>query len=205
MNNNTWWLAIAALLVSIISAVFAGLAYQRSGRALKVHLDPELVCILDEHPELDHFVMFTLKNEGEIAATTVSVNHYELRFEKDQQGIRFGGGGATPSPLYSQPGVRWIYVPEIKPNAITRKTAGHSALRDASKTIDVMIFEVSFLRDTDGQQYKKQCLYFIEGDRIFSHSAFRSHDLFEQVDSEVGRWMAEVQPMFKDPRTHTKE
>lgn len=180
------WLRGIASVVALASAIASVRACSVTERSLKLHLEPELVCVLDEAPRSEGFLLFSLKNEGPIAATNVVVDHIALQYEKAKEQIRVGvypGGGSVYE--YSLAGRRWIFDVRLEPNEIVHKLTG-GALRDA-KDIDILIFDVSAYRETDGKQFAKRCTYYLEGTSILTVTQFRSHPQYAVVVGETDR------------------
>jgi len=171
---------------------------------MKAHLRPDIICILDEPPQKEHFLLFTLKNTGPIEATNVIVDHSTLRFSKKDRKIRFGSPAGGPVLDYNEPGERWIFKDRLIPNEKIYKLTGESALRDASKSIDVLVFDLTYYRDTDGERYNKRVVFYVEGKTIFSKQQFRSHSDYGVVVSEESRFLAKM-PNFKYPISKAKQ
>ena len=111
-------------------------------------------------------------------ATNVTVDHATLRYSKSEKRIR---SALTVGEVfdYSIPGQRWIFKDVLKPNEIIHNMAGEGALRDAEKAIDVLIFDISYYRDTDGQAFAKRCPYYVDGSKILTPSQFRGHPAYD--------------------------
>ena len=212
LATNSEWLGVTASIVAIagVPMLFAGgwLMWNDISAKLQPPPDPELVCILDSNPgsePRDGVLLFTLKNQGSIDASTVSVGYWTLRYDKKLGKIRIGGAGGGLVYDYNPLGVRWMYAPEIKPNEVRRKETTTMSIL-LPDFIEVQVFEVSFFRAADGRGYTKRCDYFVENGRIQNRARFRSHELFETVDSEVSRWMSPDMKFFRgDLHEHLKQ
>jgi hypothetical protein len=156
-------------------------------RRMKLHLEPDLICVLDDHPEKEHFLLFTIKNEGLVEAINVSVDHVSLRYSKKEKKIRFGGASGGRVLEYNPPGKRWIFIHRLAPNTRAHKLTGEWASRDSSVAVDVLIFDISYYRETDGKRYEKRRIYYVDGKDIFTPSQFRTNPHQNDVDSEVSR------------------
>ncbi|MBN1225401.1 MAG: hypothetical protein JXA79_00285 [Deltaproteobacteria bacterium] len=197
-------LPIIAIFISSISLLVSIRSCSLAEKKMKLHLEPELTCILDERPQRDHFLLFTLKNEGTIDATNISVDHCTLRYSKEEQKIRIGGYDGGKVLDYNEPGKNWIFKDILRPNQKISKSTGEFALRDPEKAIDVLSFDISFYRDEDGKKYNKQCIYFVEGLSIKTASQFKSHPDYKQVISETFRFLRQHQTM-ESPSTEKKQ
>jgi hypothetical protein len=191
------WLSIAALVVSLFSVFYAYRAVELTRQSLKQHLNPELSCQLD-NPN-DQFPLFALENVGLIAAESVSVNHLTFRYMKTGEKI----GRVTTGfdlPTSNQPGFRWIYAPKLDPNERTPlKTTGHFIPPPKSPEneteIAILLFEISYLRPTDGKRYQKRCAFYKDGDGFQRRATFQSNPHFADVDEAVEQWLAKVLQM----------
>lgn len=46
---------------------------------------PDLVCVLDIDPTNDEFLLFRIKNEGLVPALSLTIDHFTMRYYKDQK------------------------------------------------------------------------------------------------------------------------
>lgn len=178
-------LSILAIIISIGSLAVSTKQCLLVEHQMKLHLDPDLICVLDNHPEKEHFLLFTLKNEGSIDAINVSVDHVTLRYSKNEKKIRFRGGSGGPVLAYNPPGERWIYLPRLAPNGRVHKLTGEWAFRDSSVAVDILIFDISYYRETDGRRYEKRGIYYVDGKNIFTRLKFQNHPHYNDVESEI--------------------
>ena len=197
-------LRYAAFAVSTLILAVAVRACLVTERSLKLHLDPVVVCILDEHPERDHFLLFSVKNEGAISATNLVVDHVTLRYLKSEKKIRLGGGSGGRTLNYNRTGERWLFAQEFLPNSILSKLTGDHALRDAEKSIDVLVFNLSYYRESDGLKFSKRCIYYVDGATILIPERFENHPHYQEAVSETGRFLAEADVWF-DPKAQLKQ
>ncbi len=191
-DNFSRLMAVLAILISIGSIVISIRSCNLTERRMKLHLKPNLMCILVDHPQKEHFMLFTLKNEGPIDATSVIIDHVTLRYPKKEKKIRFEGLSGGSVLEYNEPGKRWIFKDKLLPNEKLHKLTGDFALRDASTTIDVLLFDITYYRDSDGEVYNKHREFYIEGETIYTKSQFRSHDSYSEVVTEVSRFLGEI-------------
>lgn len=112
-----------------------------------------------------------------------------------------GAGGYA----YSDPGVRWIYLSQLAPNQIASKLTGDMLLRNEPDLIGVLLFDLSFYRDTDGKGYTKRCSFYVEGDRIFTKQTFADNQHFQELDKEIARHLGKARVMFKSAGPYQKE
>lgn len=186
------WISIAALLVSLFSAVYAQRAVELTRQSLKQHLDPELSCQIDNTSE--QFPIFALENVGFITAESVSVDHLTFRYRKTgKQQVTT----AFDLPTSGQPGFRWLYAPKLEPNERTppRHTGNFvpPPKSPENKTeIAILLFEISYLRPTDGKRYQKRCVFYKDGEHFQRRATFQSNPHFGAVDEAVEQWLAEA-------------
>lgn len=197
-------IAVLATILSIVSLSVSVKSCSLSARSMKTHLEPQLTCVLDDHPTKPGFLLFTLKNDGPIPATAVSVDHRTLRYTKAERRIRFGGATGEAFPGYSDPGVRWIFVDRLGPNQLVQKLTGESAIRNAALAVDVLQFDIEYFRDTDGERFSKRCLYFVDGREVLSQSIYRGHADYSTILGEVARFNA-ANPTIWSPDASKKE
>lgn len=172
-------------------------------RKQKTHLEPTLTCILDDRPKASNLPLFSIKNDGAINAVSVSVDHYQFRYMKSQRKIRIMGAEAS---TYNELGIRWMYFHEIKPNEITSKLTGDMLPRNDQDLIGVLLFTLTFYRETDGREFSKRCTFYVDGDRIFSEKEFRDNEHFKTVNSELSRYLSKgLLNSFKNIRLYQKE
>ena len=86
-DNFSRCLATLAIVISFGSLIISIRSCNLTERSMKLHLKPNLICILDDHPQKEHFLLFTLKNTGPIDATSVIVDHTTLRYSKKERKI----------------------------------------------------------------------------------------------------------------------
>jgi hypothetical protein len=191
------WISIAALLVSVVSAFYAYRKAELTMQSLKQHLDPELVCSLGNIR--DQFALFSLVNEGQIAAESIIVDHVTLRYEKkgEKTGqIRMAGYGGDlpfPSGQLARPGARWDYASKLEPNQHTPPKETGMFVPPApynEKLIAILFFKVTYLRPTDGKRYEKCCFFYKEGDDHYqTRTSFGSNPHFDAVNAEIYRFL----------------
>jgi hypothetical protein len=176
------WIAIAALLISLVNAYYTYKKVDLSSQSLKQHLDPEIPCLL-ENPH-DRFPVFILLNEGPIDAESLSVNHLTFIYTKT---LQKGGMGFEPS-LGQRPGFRWLYEPILERNKRISKKIFWGAPPDDKGIIFVLIFDVSYHRPTDGRLYQKRCLFYRDGDHYETRTSFRLNPHFAAVNEQIERF-----------------
>jgi hypothetical protein len=190
-NSFTISISILALLVAAGSLIVSIRTCSLSERQLKLQLEPELVCVLDDHPDKDHFLLFTLKNEGAVKATIVSVDHVTLQYLKSEGRI-YVGTSYQPSYEYNLFGKRWLFTDSLEPNQSIYKLIGEGAIRDSIMSVDVLVFDVSYYRESDGNKYQKRCLYYVEGKTINTAAQFRTNPAYEKVVAETSAFLRNV-------------
>jgi hypothetical protein len=189
------WISIAALLVSLVSAFYAYRAVDLTRQSLKQHLDPELSCQLDNVS--DQFPIFAIENVGAIPAESVSVDHLTFRYTKTG---RSKSPMAFDLPTSGQPGFRWLYAPKLEPNDRTPPKQTGSFVpppnSPENKTeIAILLFEISYLRPTDGKRYQKRCVFYKDGDHFERRATFQSNPHFGAVDEFVEQWLGKTLQM----------
>jgi hypothetical protein len=71
-----------------------------------------------------------------------------------------------------------------------------SPKRPESKTeIAILLFEISYLRPTDGKRYQKRCVFYRDGERFGRRASFQANPHFGAADEFVERQLAEVLPL----------
>jgi hypothetical protein len=192
------WLPIVGLLVSVVSAFYTYRTVVLTTQSLKQHLDPELGCSLGNIH--DKFPLFSLVNEGQIAAESVIIDHliffYEIQGEKigKIKASAYEGVATFPSKQLSRPGAQWVYASKLEPNQHTppKKTAMFSYA--VPNKISILFFKITYLRPTDGKRYEKRCFFYRESDHHYQkRTTFESNPHFAAVNAEIDRYLG------KDP------
>jgi hypothetical protein len=165
---------------------------------------PQVTCVLDERPQKDHFLLFSLKNEGYAPITSVTIDHFTMRYDVQLGKIKMLGADGGFVLQYNEPGRRWMFLPALAPNGVANHITGEFALRDASRAVDVLLFDLSFLAGDRGLM-KKQCIFFLEGPAIYSYDAYRSHPLFARLTEQVSQAMNEQVPALRSLGGQQKE
>lgn len=181
------------------SADAAKRTVQLTEESLKIHIDPEISCFLEEHPIKKGFLLFTVKNTGQIDAFIVSVNYRDFKYDKLVKKIKLGTFGSGDT--YSEPGIRWMYLPRLSVDQRESKLTEDSARAPGGKYIDCLFYEISFYRDSDGRKYTKRCAYYIDGKNIYTESQFRSNEHYQFVQSELENFM-QLSIQFPAGSTH---
>ena len=155
-------------------------------------LQPDIVCILDEHPTNEQLLIFTIKNEGLATAKLVSVDYLTMRYHWKEQKIKvIIRGGLTDKFEYNEPGRKWLFIPQLDPNDHKSKVTGESVFRDESTCVNILYFYVTF-RTPEMASREKTAIYFVEGKRIYSYTEYKAHKQFTLIDLEIKRTLAEV-------------
>jgi hypothetical protein len=158
-------------------------------------LQPDMACILDEHPTNEQFLIFTIKNEGLAPAKFVSVDHLTMRYHWKEQKIKvIIRGGLTDKFEYNEPGRKWLFIPQLDPNDHKSKVTGESVDRDESRCVNILYFYVTF-RTPEMASREKTAIFFVEGKRIYTrtdYKVYKAHKQFTLIDLEIKRTLAEV-------------
>ncbi len=178
-------------LISIISVAvnicLAMYSYTITQRSSKQQPEPKLSCVLDKDPAPPPYILFTLTNDGPISVSSVVVDCRTLQYVKADHriGAVVTGGGAFPR--YEDQGKRWLIADLLKPNEAIHKLTGESADPDGSRMLNILQFSIDYYRDADGQEFHKQCLYFVEGQKVMSVAKFRGDKEYPIVIGEIAR------------------
>ena len=158
-------------------------------------LQPDIVCILDEHPTNEQLLIFTLKNEGLATAKPLSVDYLTMRYHWKEQKIKvIIRGGPTDKFEYNEPGRKWLFIPQLDPNDHKSKVTGESVDRDESRCVNILYFYVTFWTPEMASR-EKTVIFFVEGKRIYTrtdYKAYKAHKQFTLIDLEIKRTLAEV-------------
>ena len=168
-------------------------------------LQPDIVCILDEHPTNEHLLIFTIKNEGLAAARLISVDYLTVRYLWKEQKIKIIiYGGPTDKFEYNEPGRKWLFIPQLGPNDHSSKVTGESVFRDESTCVNILYFHVTFLTPEMASR-EKTCIYFVEGKRIYSYAEYKTHKQFSLIDLEIKKTLKEDVPNFHTFGKHKRQ
>jgi hypothetical protein len=186
-DKNKWGivLSISALAISLCSLVISVRQCSLEENKMKLHLEPNLVCILDKHPEKKSLLLFTIKNVGMANSVNVSVDHFTMRYIKKENRISNLYSGAVKASDYNMPGKRWMFVPKLMINEITSNTTGDWTLQDSSIAIDVLVFDLSYFREIDGKRYDKKVIFYVDGENILTQEQFKKHNNYRDVMTEI--------------------
>jgi hypothetical protein len=158
-------------------------------------LQPDIVCILDEHPTNEQLLIFTIKNAGLATAKLVSVDYLTMRYHWKEQKIKvIVRGGPTDKFEYNEPGRRWLFILQLDPNDHKSKVTGESVDRDESRCVNILYFYVMF-RTPEMASREKTAIFFVEDKRIYTrteYKAYKEHRQFTLIDLEIKRTLAEV-------------
>lgn len=165
--------------------------------------EPVIACILDDHPVKKGFLLFTVKNEGPTAAKSVSVDCLTMRYLKKEQKIKLIMGGGGNWFEYNEPGRNWMFIPQLEPNAVSSKLAGESVWPEEATCVNILYFRTTFLTPEMASR-EKTCIYFIEGNRIYSYTEYKSHKHYPIIDREIRRVLAEDVPNFHTLGKHRR-
>ncbi len=168
-------------------------------------LQPDIACILDEHPTNEHLLIFTIKNEGLATAKLVSVDHLTMRYLWKEQKIKsITYGGPTNKFEYNELGRKWLFIPELGPNKVSSKVTGETVWPNESTCVNILYFRVTFLTPEMASR-EKTCIYFVEGKRIYSYAEYKTHKQFSLIDLEMKKALKEDVPNFHMPGKHKRQ
>jgi hypothetical protein len=105
---------------------------------------------------------------------------------------------------YNEPGRNWLFIPQLGPNEVSSKLTGESVWPDESTSVNILYFRVTFLTP-ETASIEKTCIYFVEGDRIYSYAEYKTHKQFPLVDLEIKRALAEDIPNFHTLGKHKRQ
>jgi hypothetical protein len=167
--------------------------------------EPIMTCILDEHPSNKGFLLFTIKNEGPTSVKSVSVDSFTMRYMKKERKIKMiEGGGGDNKFEYNEPGRNWLFLPELSPNDHSSKLAGESVWPDESVCVNVLYFDVKFLTEEKALR-EKECIFFVEGNRIYTYTEYKTHEKFPHIEQEIKRALSKVVPGFRMLGKHKRQ
>jgi len=167
-------------------------------------LQPDIACILDKHPTDEHFLIFTVKNEGFAPAKFVSIDHLTMRYLWKEQKIKSIAGGPTNKFEYNEPGRKWLFIPELGPNKFSSKVTGETVWPDESTCVNILYFHVTFLTPEMASR-EKTSIYFVEGRRIYSYAEYKTHKQFSLIDLEIQKVLKEDVPNFHVPGEYKRQ
>ncbi|HWP92973.1 MAG TPA: hypothetical protein VNN20_12340 [Thermodesulfobacteriota bacterium] len=140
------------------------------------------------------FFNFILKNDGDISAHNVSVDHIELRYEKLEKRVRFSGGDLSD---FNPIGKRWMYELELLPNDTMSDVVGEfiAPVANDPNQVGILYFDVSYYRDTDGRNYRKRCTYYYDDGNILTEPQLRQKEYYRILAAEVSRHLRETKSL----------
>jgi hypothetical protein len=169
-------------------------------------LQPAIVCILDKHPTDEHFLIFTIKNEGSAPAKLVSVDHVTMGYYWKEQKIKtitYGSPGMKKFE-YNEPGRKWLFTRELGPNKTLSGVTGHSVWPDESMCVNILYFHTTFLT-SEMTSKEKTCTYFVEGRRIYARAEYRTHKQFSLIDREIQKTLKDNVANFHMPSEYKRQ
>lgn len=167
--------AILALVVSIRSCQVAGRANDLVLSAMQLHLEPEVECVLEgiEGETGLHGFLFTVRNKSAVPALSLSVDHATAIWLE-------GAGLVSIHPQDDKvvpAGSRWIFDSRLEPNESVTKEAdvtfGHR--------LGLAWFKLSYLREADGRQYLKDCIFYRADGRWWSSVEFTDDPHYDRL------------------------
>jgi hypothetical protein len=193
------------------------LSYDNSNKSLDLHnpkssskkdvavlIEPNLITILDRHPEKKNFLLFTLKNEGLVEAKSVRVNHLSMTYLKKENKIKIVQGDSEDVLKYDEPGHNWLFIPELKPNMTISKLTGGTVFPDNNTRIDILYFIIEYLYSDMKYKYKES-IYIAEDNQIYSYKEYKMKGNFASINSEIKRALKDIVPRFKSLGSHKKQ
>ncbi len=145
-----------------------------------------LACVLK--PDGD-FLKFSVTNEGPVAALSVSIDRFTLRYDKSEQHVIATGYDLSQS---GRPGFRWMFLPRLEPNQTKAARTGEFIDPFDERWIHALVFDLSYLREADRRSYKSLCTFFRDNGRLITRSEFRSNPQFAKLSAQIERAVARV-------------
>lgn len=127
-----------------------------------------------------------------------------MRYSLDEKKIRviIGDGGSKLE--YNEPGQNWLFIPTLGPNKISSKLTGDSVWPDESACVNILYYHIAFLTP-DMTSKEKTCMFFVEGNQLYSYEEYKSHELFPFINLEIKRALAYDVPKFHTLGSHKKQ
>jgi hypothetical protein len=172
------WIALLALIISIISAWFSCEQNSLSKRIAHLHLDPVVEPMFDLPAKGNP--IFVVTNQGDIPVASLSVSHKIFTFDSVTRKI------VSAIAAGSWLGKKIIFKEELKPTEFVS-----SELIDISGPINdvsVYLFNLKYYRFEDMEPYENEIIYFVRGRQVFDHRHFRKDPLYPDIIDKIGEF-----------------
>lgn len=174
------WLARILGIFGCIGVIVAGFSLWMNFHTSKLHLKPSIKCFL-EIAENKH-LRFSIKNDGPIDASLLSVAYYEFSYYPKKKIISVMG--MSNKKFTETPGADWLYIENLEPNEIKSKlvTDNRNQERDY---IFIYLLKLNFYRKDDMKLFAKDSIFFADRNSIYSHEEFKERPDYKHIRKQM--------------------
>lgn len=178
MTNSSitdWWTRALAIVAIICSGYSISMNYHTS----KLHLEPSVKCFLEKAD--NNQLHFSIKNEGPLTASLLSVAYYGFAYYPKKKIISFMEMQKTP---LSVPGTDWLYVKNLEPNEIKSKLVTDNRKQERDY-IFIYLLKLHFYRENDMKLFTKDSIFFADRNNIYSHEEFKERPDYKHIRQQM--------------------
>ncbi len=181
-NSSTrdWWargFGIFGTIGSIATGFFiCWIAFYTSG----LHLEPSIECFLEKAD--NNQLRFSIKNNGPIDASLLSVAYYELMYYPKKKIISVMQMQNTP--LSKVPGTDWLYVKNLEPKEKKSKLVGDNRNQERNY-IFIYLLKSHFYRQKDMKLFTRKSIFFADRNKIYTHDEFKERSDYKHIRQQM--------------------
>ena len=180
-KNRCWfiqnWIALAALIISIIALVHTHLAYDLQTQLSHLHMEPIIKTSFDLPSNKNP--VFVVFNEGNVPAVSVSCGYCVFTFNKGQKKIETAAKGGR---VFS-PGV--IYKESLKSTEYASMDL--LGVQPVKNILVIYQFDLVYFREQDMKQFLRKEYYFVDNGQVIVQSKFRHNPLYRDVMYQISQ------------------
>jgi hypothetical protein len=218
---------MAAIIIAIIGVLISlGAVYftyqgtqlakrntEMTERTLRLHLIPVVDCFFSEESKQESKFRLDIKNSGPLSVISVTVDYLNLTFNTERRKI-ISSGTMIVTP-YEKLGKNWLFISDLKPNQIVKKSLivpdlnftnklrglniqgiqdedAKEALASLKNSIDIFYFRLKYFRESDMNEYNKRCVFFLEQGVISGEKEFSTKDYYDDMMRESMSYLKQI-------------
>jgi len=177
-------ISICAVCISIISiaitCVFSIRQCNFENRLYKLHIDPTLDYYLIRSIDKKS-LEFHLKNNSPIPVVSLSVSRRGYVFSKKLK--KYISGIPSMGSILDSPGENWIFRNKVVPNESVGKKDYlilDQLVLHPKDTVVTVIFEITYFRDSDMEQFVDKAIFILDGETIYSYKKALKQDFLKE-------------------------
>ncbi|MBO1225084.1 MAG: hypothetical protein JYX80_11715 [Candidatus Scalindua sediminis] len=177
--NADWW-ARSLGIVGTIGVVVASFSLCINYRTSNLHLEPSIKCFLEKAD--NNQLRFSIKNDGPIDASLLSVAYYVLMYYPEKKIISVME--MQSAPLSKVPGTNWLYVKNLEPNERKSKLVGDNRNQERNY-IFIYLLKSHFYRQKDMKLFTRESIFFADRNKIYSHDEFKERSDYKHIRQQM--------------------